>query len=115
MTENGGLNYVFYLLNFYRKYVFGLVLGVPMNGYVQVGVFLLVNILQLLMIVYIVGNSLYLGRFKIMTRIINLVCVIVLECLILVYNVYDREINRMILIGVACTYLAMVVTGIGII
>lgn len=78
LTEGGTLNYLFYLVNFYRKYLFGLILGIPINGFIQVGGFLFINLIQLLMIVYIVGNNIYLGKFKVMTRIINLVCVIVL-------------------------------------
>lgn len=45
---------------------------------------------------------------------LNLICIIAIEGLILGYNVNYNSIEQMILIGVACTYLAVIITCVSI-
>lgn len=106
---------VFYVYNFTKKFAFGIFLAMPLAGSTQLYLLLAINGAHLFLILYLLWHNIPNSRLKIGTRTINLLCVIALEVLILAYNLLDRQVERMILLGVTCTYLAIAVTLIGIV
>lgn len=107
--------YVLYVFGFLKKFMFGIMLGTNLPGLLQLMLMLCLNILHALIILYIVVQNLYMSKVKTLTRIINLICLITLESLILSYHLAYHSIEDRILIGVTCTYLALITTAIGII
>lgn len=47
-------------------------------------------------------------------RLLNSISLIAIETLIIVYNVNEFEVNIMISIGLACLYMALITTVLGI-
>lgn len=108
------VSYAFYVYGYLKKMALGLLLGTGLSGLVQTFLLISINIGHLLMIAYIVAYRVYKSKIKILTRTINLVCVIVLEGLVLGYNLTYSSIDTKILIGVTCTYLTLIATGVGL-
>ena len=68
--------YLFYLLAFYRKVLFGMALFdmIPwkIQGYVVLGI----NLSYLMMIVYILLKKIFHSKLKMLTKTLNVLCVI---------------------------------------
>ena len=111
---NSKLAPVLYVFTYYRKLAFALFLNPVIPGIVQVVLLMFINFLQFFIVVYMVSNRLYTSKLKIITRTINLICVLGIEAMILSYNINDYSIEKMILIGVSCTYLTIIATIAGI-
>lgn len=84
--------YVFYVYGFLKKFMFGIMLGTNLPGLLQLMLMLTLNILHALIILYIVVQNLYMSKVKTLTRIINLICLITLESLILSYHLAYHSI-----------------------
>lgn len=106
---------ILYIASYLRKLSFGLILNQEIPGLVQIFLMILVNFVQVSLIVYMVANRLYTSRLKVITRSINVICIIGIEFLILAYNVSGPSTDRLILIGVTCTYLTIIATITGFI
>lgn len=74
LYRNG--TYLFYLLAFYRKFMFGMALFDMIPAFTQGYAVLSINILYLMMIVYIVAKKIFLSKLKILTKTLNVLCVI---------------------------------------
>lgn len=73
---NRNPTYLFYLLAFYRKFLFGMALldMIPwrIQGYVVLGI----NVSYLMMIVYILIKKIFHSKLKMLTKTLNALCVI---------------------------------------
>lgn len=98
-----------------KKFMFGIFLSMNVSGLIQLFILITINIIHMLIIIYIIVHKIYNSKLKILTRSINLLCVIALEGIILGYNMNYNNIEGMILMGVTCTYLTIIVTLIGIV
>lgn len=98
-----------------KKFMFGIFLSMNVSGLIQLFILITINIIHMLIIIYIIVHKIYNSKLKILTRSINLLCVIALEGIILGYNMNYNNIEDMILMGVTCTYLTIIVTLIGIV
>jgi hypothetical protein len=103
---------IFYLYNFYRKIAFGVILGSSVPGLAQVLLLILINSGILGLLGYAILHNVFNSRVKMIMRTLNLLSVLAIEVLILCYNLIYCSIETMILIGVSCTYMTVVITGV---
>mgnify|MGYP001012682188 CR=1 FL=1 len=68
--------YMFYLLTFYRKVMFGMALFDMIPGYIQGYAVLSINVAYLSMMVYIVVKKIFHSKLKMFTKTLNTLCVI---------------------------------------
>ena len=109
------LSTILYLYGFYRKFLLALFLNPAIPGLLQIVLILCLNILQAYFLMYMVSNKLYTSKVKMTTRSITIVCIIVIETIILAYNINYLSMEMMILLGVTCTYLTIIATIGGIV
>ena len=109
------ITYVYFTFNYYRKIFFALCLTNTIPGLVQIYLLVTLNVVHLSFTVYLVVHEVYRSKAKVVLKIVNTSCMIILEVLIGVYNVnnYSNEVN--VDIGVACFYIASIATVFGII
>lgn len=74
LNRNG--TYLFYLLAFYRKVLFGMALFDMIPGRIQGYVVLGINVSYLMMIAYILLKKIFHSKLKMLTKTLNALCVI---------------------------------------
>lgn len=84
-------------------------------GLIQVNMLLVLNILYFLFIIYVIANRVFTSGIKILIKVISTLSLILLELIILIYNINYSNIDQMIEMGFACTYLAIISTIAGLI
>lgn len=107
-------SYVAYMLAFGRKFFFAMFLTPALPGLIQINMLIFVNLMHFFFIAYIVLNRLFTSKIKVITRAINVLSIIVLELVILIYNINYSAKENMIAMGITCTYLTIVATITGI-
>ena len=73
---DSNLSVIIYLSTFFRKFFLAMFLNPQIPGLLQIFLLLSVNSFQIYLIVYMVSNNLYTSKIKVITRSINLLCVI---------------------------------------
>lgn len=113
-TISQKVTYVYYVFNYYRKIFFALCLLSMIPGLVQIYLLIVLNFLHLAFQVYLVVAQTYKSKMKIVIRVTHDICIIAIEVMILLYNLNDYSKVTMINIGMACLYLTLVSTLMGI-
>jgi hypothetical protein len=111
---NHKVTYIYYVFNYYRKIFFAMCLLGALPGLVQIYLLIILNSLHLAFQVYLVVSRVYKSKMKIIIRFTNGFCIISIEIMILLYNLNDYPKDVMINIGMACLYLTVVSTLMGI-
>ncbi len=83
---NQKVTYIYYLFNYYRKIFFAMFVLSIFPGLVQIYLLIILNCLHLAFQVYLVVARTYKSKMKIVIRFINDICIIIIEVLILLYN-----------------------------
>ena len=104
-----------YLLAFGRKFFFAISLSPAIPGLIQVNLLIILNTAHLFLIIYILLNRLSTNKLKILARTVNILSLIALELVIMIYNINYSDKEKMIEMGITCTYLTIIVTITGII
>ena len=112
---DSSLSVILYLSTYFKKFFLAMFLNPQIPGILQVLLLLSVHLFQIYLIIYMVSNTLYNNKLKVITRSINLLCVICIEVMILAYNINYLSVSSMILIGVTCTYLTIIATIAGVV
>ena len=73
---DSNLSVIIYLSTFFRKFFLAMFLNPQIPGLLQILLLLSVNSFQIYLIVYMVSNNLYTSKIKVITRSINLLCVV---------------------------------------
>jgi len=107
------ITYIYYIFNFYRKIIIALALSPWLPGVVQIYVMLTVNFIHLFFQMYLIAVRAFNSKMKIIIRLIYSLCIITLELLILIYNISTYDPNTMINIGMACLYMSITTTLLG--
>ena len=109
------ITYVYFVFNYYRKIFFALALTSSVPGLVQVYLLITINISHLSFTIYLILTDVYRSKSKIIIKIVNSISMMILEVLIIIYNVnnYSNETN--VKIGMACFYIAITTAILGII
>jgi len=86
------VTYVYYIFNYYRKIFFALCLTDTLPGLVQIYLLICLNSVHLGFQLYLISAKTYKSRSKVVVRLINSICIIGVEVLIMVYNLswYDK-------------------------
>lgn len=113
-SMNQKVTYIYYVFNYYRKIFFAMCLLGVLPGLIQIYLLIILNSLHLAFQVYLVVSRVYKSRMKIIIRFTNGFCIIAIEIMILLYNLNDYSKDVMINIGMACLYLTVVSTLMGI-
>ena len=112
---NSRVSFVAYLLAFARKFFFAISLSPAIPGLIQVNLLIILNTSHLFLIIYILLNRLSTNKLKILARTVNILSLIALELVIMIYNINYSHKEKMIEMGITCTYLTIIVTVTGII
>lgn len=113
-SMNHKVTYIYYVFNYYRKIFFAMCLIGALPGLVQIYLLIILNFLHLAFQVYLVVSRVYKSKMKVVIRFTNGFCIIGIEIMILLYNLNDYPKDVMINIGMACMYLTVVSTLMGI-
>jgi hypothetical protein len=109
------MSFLSYIIAFMRKFMFAMFLSPILPGLIQVNMLLVLNILYFLFIIYVIANRVFTSGIKILIKTISTLSLILLELIILIYNINYSNIDQMIEMGFACTYLAIISTIAGLI
>jgi hypothetical protein len=113
-SMNQKVTYIYYVFNYYRKIFFAMCILSIIPGLVQIYLLIILNSVHLAFQVYLVVARTYKSKMKIVIRFTNDFCIIAIEIMILLYNLNDYPKDTMINIGMACLYLTVVSTLMGI-
>ena len=109
------ITYVYYIFNYYRKIVFAVCLTSTIPGLVQIYSFMTFNVIHLAFQIYLIVADVYRSKSKVVIKFISSLCIIVLEGLIIVYNVNNYSNQTNVNIGMVCFYIAIATALLGII
>lgn len=112
---NKNATYLFYVLAFYRKVMFGMAMFEIIPGIIQGFAILAINFTYLTMISYIVYNRIFHSKIKMFTKTLNALCVLGIEAIMIYYNTKSHPIQVMLDLGATCVYLAIIATVTGVI
>jgi hypothetical protein len=109
------ITYIYYIFNYYRKLLFALIILKNLPGLVQIYLLITLNTAHLSFQIYLIFSKVYLSKSKVVIRLINSVSIIIVELLIVVYNLnnYGNQVN--VNIGLACFYLSIATTILGVV
>ena len=88
-SMNQKVTYIYYVFNYYRKILFALCLISILPGLIQICLLIILNSLHLAFQIYLVVARTYKSKIKVIIRFINGICVIIIQILILLYNLND--------------------------
>lgn len=74
-----------------------------------------VNTCYLGMILYVVYRKIFLSRIKMVTRVLNALCVISIEVIMIYYNSQVHSVEVKVNLGASCVFLAIISTIIGVV
>jgi hypothetical protein len=97
-----------------RKVLFAFSLSTVLPGSFQCSIIIFINLSYFLLIIYVVYKRLYKSKIKMLIKIINCLCVVGIEFIILFYNLYVNDLSLMIQLGTTCVYLALIATIAGL-
>ena len=63
-------------MTYFRRVMFGIFLCPSIPGLVQIFLLISLNFTQFFLLVYVVINKLYTSKIKIVTRSVNIVCIL---------------------------------------
>ena len=109
------VTYVYYIFNFYRKIFFAICLTSTIPGLVQIYSLITINILHLAFQIYLIVADVYRSKSKVVIKLISSVFIILLEILIVIYNVNDYSNQVNVNIGLVCFSIAIATAVLGII
>lgn len=107
--------YAFYVISYYRKVLFGLSLLYYIPGMVQGSWIIAVNTIYLSFMLYVISQKIFNSKLKMLTKTINVLCVIGIEIVMLYYNKEQHSIELMLDLGASCVYLAIIATITGVV
>jgi len=96
-----------------RKVIFAFSLSTVLPGLFQCGIIIFVNFCYLLLIMYIVYRRIYKSKVKMLIKLINVLCILIIELIMLIYK-FQTDLSLMIQLGTTCVYLAIVATIAGL-
>jgi hypothetical protein len=114
-TMGQSVTYIYYIFNYYRKIFFALCLTDTLPGLVQVYLLICLNTGHLAFQLYLVSAKTFKSKSKVIVRLINSLCIIAVEILIIVYNLNWYDTATMINIGMSCFYLSIITALLNII
>jgi hypothetical protein len=78
--------YAFFIVSYYRKVIFGLALLHYIPGVTQGYAVIAVNTIYLGSILYIVTQKIFNSKLKMLTKTLNVLCVMGIEVVMIYYN-----------------------------
>ena len=84
--------YAFFIVGYYRKILFGLSLLNYIPGMIQGYCVISVNGIYLAFILYIVSQKIFNSKLKMLTKTLNVLCVIGIEGIMIYYNYRPHSI-----------------------
>ncbi len=106
--------YAFYVVAFYRKVLFAFSMIEIIPGMVQGYSVIAINCIYLAFIFYVISRRIFYSKLKMLTKIINALCVIGIEVVMIYYNQKHHDIQTMLDLGATCVYLAIIATITGV-
>lgn len=107
--------YLFYLYGYWKKFIIGVVLASNFDGDDQTLILMSANGLHLMMIMFVIYKKMYKSIWKMIFRTGILLCIMILEGLMLVYNIdafHSKDLR--IRLGTVCFYICFIATGLGL-